>query len=142
MWDLIQWFYFTKLDFYQFCYMQPRAGSHTSQNDKVKLERFQKLCTRIMIPYEVEMKRDFHCLSSKSWIYILIFFVWNILQRFVIMTITHAKKFWNTKRSPFNKQNIIYGQQSFHKYTWLLCYCCFLLNFGLICHLIDLDQHQ
>ena len=34
--------------------MQPRAGSHTSQNDKVKPERFQKLCTRIMIPYEVE----------------------------------------------------------------------------------------
>ena len=42
--------------------MQPRAGSHTSQNDKIKLERFQKFCTRIMIPYEVEMKRDFHCL--------------------------------------------------------------------------------
>ena len=39
----------------------------TSKNDKVKVEGFQKLCTRIkMIPYGKNMKRHFHCLSSKS----------------------------------------------------------------------------
>ena len=35
-------------------YAAPCWLPHTSQNDKVKLERFRKLCTRIMIPYEEE----------------------------------------------------------------------------------------
>ena len=46
--------------------MQPRAGSHTSQNDKVKLERFQKLCTRIMIPYEVEYEERLSSLKLEE----------------------------------------------------------------------------
>ena len=78
-------------------YAAPCWFPHTSQNDKVKLERFQKLCTRIMIPYEEEYEERLSFLKSKSWIYILIFCVWTMLQRLVIMTIIHARNFWKTK---------------------------------------------
>ena len=47
-------------------YAAPCWFPHTSQNDKVKLERFQKLCTRIMIPFEEEYEERLSLLKLEE----------------------------------------------------------------------------
>ena len=57
-------------------YAAPCWFSHTSQNDKLKLKRFQKLYTRIMIPFEEENEERLSLLKPEELnIYILILFV-------------------------------------------------------------------
>ena len=91
-------------------YAAPSWFPHTSQNDKVKLERFQKLCTRIMIPYEEEYEERLSLLKLEELNIHLDILCLKYIAKVRDYDNHPCKKFLKDQDHYPIKQNITYGQ--------------------------------
>ena len=98
-------------------YAAPCWFPHTSQNDKDKLERFQKLCTRIMIPYEEEYEERLSLLKLEE----LTIHLDILCFRYIAKVKEHenhpCKTFLEARNHPSINRTAFIDNDIFHKYT-------------------------
>ena len=116
-------------------YAAPFWFPHTSQNDKVKLERFQKLCTRIMISYEEEYEERLSLPKLEELNIHLDVLCLKYIAKVRDYDDHPCKKFLKDQdHLSINRTSFIHSNL-FHKYTSLLC-CLFSFQFCVMLGLI------
>ena len=119
-------------------YAAPCWFPHTSQNDKVKLERFLKLCTRIMIPYEEEYEERLSLLKLEELNIHLDILCLKYIAKVRDYDDHSCKKFLKDQdHHPINRTSLM-DSNIFHKIHLIALLLLFSFQFcvmhGLICH--------